>query len=71
MMSQAQHEGHSLHDFYAEIQKAANECGFEKIKDFRDAMTTMVFIDYLRGENERLPTLRRSRSLDCHHYSSS
>lgn len=44
MMSLAQHEGQSLHDFYAEIRKAANECGFEKIKDFRDAMTKMVFI---------------------------
>lgn len=44
MMSQAQHEGHSLHDFYAEIQKAANEYGFEKIEDFGDAMTTIAFI---------------------------
>lgn len=45
MMSQAQHEGHSLHDFYAEIQKAANEYGFEKIEDFGDAMTTIAFIE--------------------------
>uniref|UniRef100_A0A7I4Z6E3 Retrotrans_gag domain-containing protein n=1 Tax=Haemonchus contortus TaxID=6289 RepID=A0A7I4Z6E3_HAECO len=44
LMSQTQRPGQTLRDYYAELQKAAAKCEFEKIKDRRDAMVTMVFI---------------------------
>lgn len=47
LMTKTQKPGQALHEFYAELQKAANGCRFETIKDHRDAMVTMVFIGLL------------------------
>nr|CDJ86034.1 unnamed protein product [Haemonchus contortus] len=44
LMSKSQKAGQTLQEYYAEVQKAAGTCGFEKIKDMRDAMVAMVFI---------------------------
>lgn len=44
LMKKAQKPTQTLQEYFAEVQKAANECAFEKVKDFRDAMVTMVFI---------------------------
>ncbi|PIO58886.1 hypothetical protein TELCIR_19667 [Teladorsagia circumcincta] len=43
-MSKVQKPGQALHEYYAELQKAANTCSFEEIKNHRDAVVTMVFI---------------------------
>lgn len=44
LKSKSQKPGQAIHEFYAELQKAANSCQFERIKDHRDAVVMMVCI---------------------------
>lgn len=44
LMSKAQKQGQTLQEYYAELQKAANSCGFDRVKDHRDTIVAMVFI---------------------------
>ncbi|KAK6019600.1 hypothetical protein OSTOST_14756 [Ostertagia ostertagi] len=59
LMSRTQRPGQTLQDYYAELQKAAATCEFEKIKDHRDAMVTMVFIGGLASVETRKRLLER------------
>ncbi|KAK6011873.1 hypothetical protein OSTOST_23028 [Ostertagia ostertagi] len=59
LMSRTQRPGQTLQDYYAELQKAAATCEFEKIKDHRDAMVTMVFIGGLASLETRKRLLER------------
>uniref|UniRef100_A0A0N4XJ69 Gag protein n=1 Tax=Nippostrongylus brasiliensis TaxID=27835 RepID=A0A0N4XJ69_NIPBR len=59
LMSKSQKPGQALHEFYAELQKAANSCQFEKIKDHRDAVVTMVFIGGLASVETRKRLLEK------------
>lgn len=59
LMSKVQKSGQALHEFYAELQRAANGCSFEKIKDHRDAIVTMVFIGGLSSIETRKRLLER------------
>uniref|UniRef100_A0A7I4XW25 CCHC-type domain-containing protein n=1 Tax=Haemonchus contortus TaxID=6289 RepID=A0A7I4XW25_HAECO len=58
-MSRTQRPGQTLQDYYAKLQKAAATCEFEKIKDHRDAMVTMVFIRGLASVDTRKRPLER------------
>ncbi|KAK6049501.1 hypothetical protein COOONC_12994 [Cooperia oncophora] len=53
LMSKVQKPGQALHEYYAELQKAANTCSFEEIKNHRDAVVTMVFIGGLLSVDTR------------------
>nr|CDJ97739.1 Zinc finger domain containing protein [Haemonchus contortus] len=59
LMSKSQKAGQTLQEYYAEVQKAAGTCGFEKIKDMRDAMVAMVFIGGLASVETRKRLLER------------
>nr|CDJ83443.1 Putative tick transposon [Haemonchus contortus] len=59
LMSKMQKPGQSLQEFYAELQKAANGCRFEDIKNYRDAMVTMVFIGGLQSLETRKRLLEK------------
>ncbi|XGW25012.1 hypothetical protein V3C99_006445, partial [Haemonchus contortus] len=59
LMSRTQRPGQTLQDYYAELQKAAAGCEFENIKDYRDAMVTMVFIGGLTSVETRKRLLER------------
>ncbi|XGW28653.1 hypothetical protein V3C99_008437 [Haemonchus contortus] len=58
-MSRTQRPGQTLQDNNAELQKAAATCEFEKMKDYRDAMVTMVFIGRLASMDTRNRLLER------------
>ncbi|RCN39548.1 hypothetical protein ANCCAN_14520 [Ancylostoma caninum] len=64
MMSKAQKIGQTLQEYFAEVQKAANECMFEKVSDVRDAMVTMIFIGGLASVETR------KRLLEKEHFTS-
>lgn len=49
LMSKVQKPGQALNECYAELQKAANTCSFETVRNHRDAMVTMVFIGSLHS----------------------
>ncbi|KAL6723826.1 hypothetical protein Aduo_018790 [Ancylostoma duodenale] len=59
LMSKSQKPGQSLHEFYAELQKAANGCQFEQIKNHRDAIVTMVLIGGLQSLETRKRLLEK------------
>ncbi|VDL79897.1 unnamed protein product, partial [Nippostrongylus brasiliensis] len=59
LMSKAQKPGQALNEYYAELQKAANTCGFEAVKNHRDAIVTMVFIGGLQSVETRKRLLKR------------
>ncbi|EYC19104.1 hypothetical protein Y032_0025g1175 [Ancylostoma ceylanicum] len=59
MMSKAQKTGQTLQEYFAEVQKAANECMFEKVSDVRDAMVTIVFIGGLASVETRKRLLEK------------
>ncbi|PIO61098.1 hypothetical protein TELCIR_17388 [Teladorsagia circumcincta] len=59
LMSRTQRPGQTLQDYCADLQKAAATCEFEKIKDHRDAMVTMVFIGGLASVETRKRLLER------------
>nr|CDJ91781.1 hypothetical protein LOC100635881 [Haemonchus contortus] len=61
LMSKTQKQGQSLHEYYAELQKAANVCCFEEIKDHRDAIVTMVFIGGLLSIETRKRLLEKEQ----------
>lgn len=42
-----------LHEFYAELQKAANGCSFDSIQNHQDAFVTMIFIGCLASVETR------------------
>lgn len=64
LMSKVQKPCQSLQEFYADLQKSANSCKFEEIRNHRDAIVTMVFIGGLQSldirkrllEKEELPS---------------
>lgn len=53
LMSMVQKLGKGLHEYYAELQKAANKCCFKTIKNHRDADVAMVFIGGLASVDTR------------------
>ncbi|XGW34442.1 hypothetical protein V3C99_018378 [Haemonchus contortus] len=59
LMSKVQKPGQALHEYYAELQKAANSCNFEEIKNYRDAVVTMVFIGGLLSVETRKRLLEK------------
>uniref|UniRef100_A0A7I4Y123 CCHC-type domain-containing protein n=1 Tax=Haemonchus contortus TaxID=6289 RepID=A0A7I4Y123_HAECO len=59
LMSKVQKPGQALHEYYAELQKAANSCSFEEIKNYRDAVVTMVFIGGLLSVETRKRLLEK------------
>ncbi|KAK6043945.1 hypothetical protein COOONC_18550 [Cooperia oncophora] len=59
LMSKVQKPGQALHEYYAELQKAANTCSFEEIKNHRDAVVTMVFIGGLLSVDTRKRLLEK------------
>ncbi|VDL65922.1 unnamed protein product, partial [Nippostrongylus brasiliensis] len=59
LMSLVQKPGQALHEFYAELQKAANSCSFDTIKNHRDAFVTMVFIGGLASVETRKRLLEK------------
>jgi len=48
-----QKPGQGLHEFFTEIEVAANTCAFDEVKDVRDMVASMVFIAGLRSETTR------------------
>uniref|UniRef100_A0A7I4Y858 Retrotrans_gag domain-containing protein n=1 Tax=Haemonchus contortus TaxID=6289 RepID=A0A7I4Y858_HAECO len=59
LVSRSQKAGQTLQEYYAEVQKAASTCGFEKVKEMRDAMVAMVFIGGLASVETRKRLLER------------
>ncbi|VDO64362.1 unnamed protein product [Heligmosomoides polygyrus] len=59
MMTRTKKVGQTLQDFFAEVQRAANECAFEKVTDVRDTMATMVFTGGLTSVNTRKRLLEK------------
>ncbi|PIO70405.1 zinc knuckle [Teladorsagia circumcincta] len=59
LMSKVQKPGQSLQEYYAELQRAANGCQFEAIRNHRDAMVTMVFIGGLQSLDTRKGLLEK------------
>lgn len=59
LMSKTQKQGQTLQEYHAELQKAANTCGFEKVKDHRDTVVAMVFIGGLLSVETRKRLLEK------------
>ncbi|VDL82659.1 unnamed protein product [Nippostrongylus brasiliensis] len=59
LMSKTQKHGQTLQEYYANLQKAANTCGFERVKDHRDMVVAMVFIGGLQSVETRKRLLER------------
>lgn len=65
MMTNVQKQRKTLQEYFAannaEVQKAANECAFEKVEDVRDARVTMVFIGGLASVDTRKRLLEKEQ----------
>lgn len=59
MMTRTQKVVRTLQGIFAEVQRSANECAFEKVTDVRDAMVTMVFIGGLTSVDTRKRLLEK------------